>query len=346
VSDTALFRVTPVTLHLAQPFVVAHGASATRVAHWLRLLDDEGWGEGTSPPYYGVQVETLHRYWDSMAHSGRALPGTVDEVAAWVGPTGPAPARAAVDLALHDRLARAAGQPLHALLGLPRPAGRPSAITVSLGDADSAHARALELRPHRVLKIKLGRADDVARVRAVRAAHPDATLYGDANAAWSAEQAVRAIELLAELGLTLIEQPTGADDIRALGFVQARSAIPVIADESFQSATDLDRLAEAGVGGVNVKLMKLGGVSPAVGVLHRARELGLRTLLGCMIETAIGVTAAAHLADLADWIDLDAPLLVADDPFEGLGFDAHGGIVLPERPGIGVVLRSAQGGEP
>jgi L-alanine-DL-glutamate epimerase-like enolase superfamily enzyme len=340
VTDT-LFDVTPITLHLVQPFRVAHGSSETRTAHWVRLRDDTGWGEGTIPPYYGVDPENLRMYWHRAASSGRALPASVEEIADWLDDTGPAPARAALDLAFHDRLGRRARQPLHELLGLPTPVPRPSAVTLGLDSAEDAAARAVALGRHRVLKIKLGRADDLARVRAVRSARPDALLYGDANGAWSPDDAVRALEPLAALGLSLIEQPTPPNDVAALGFVQARSSIPVVADEAFRSMADLELLADEGVGGVNVKLMKLGGIGPSLAALVRARQLGLKTLLGCMIETSLGVTAAAHLAVLADWVDLDAPLLVADDPFDGVSFDAEGNVHVPKRPGIGVVRRGA-----
>ena len=115
--------------------------------------------------------------------------------------------------------------------------------------------------------------------------------------------------------------------------------MPVVADESVQTVADVEQLAAAGVGGINLKLMKVGGLAPCLRMLRRGRELGLRIMLGCMIETSLGVTAMAHLAGLADWFDLDAPLLVANDPFDGLTFDRNAHFHLPDRPGIGALLR-------
>ena len=124
-----------------------------------------------------------------------------------------------------------------------------------------------------------------------------------------------------------------------MGYVQRHVAVPVVADESLQSLADVERLAAAGVRGVNLKLMKLGGLAPGLAVLRRARELGMDVMLGCMVETAVGATAMSHLMGLADWLDLDAPWLVADDPFDGLSYDDAGRVHVPERPGIGVVRR-------
>jgi L-alanine-DL-glutamate epimerase-like enolase superfamily enzyme len=129
------------------------------------------------------------------------------------------------------------------------------------------------------------------------------------------------------------------DDIAGLGYVQAHTAIPVVADESCQSLADVEALAAAGVAGVNLKLQKAGGLGPGVAMARRAKELGLRVMLGCMIETSIGATAMAHLLGLADWVDLDSPLLIANDPFDGIQFDEAGGLHLPDRPGIGVLKR-------
>jgi L-alanine-DL-glutamate epimerase-like enolase superfamily enzyme len=134
----------------------------------------------------------------------------------------------------------------------------------------------------------------------------------------------------------MVEQPVAQDDIAGLGYVQAHIDVPVVADESVQTMADVEQLAAAGVQGINLKLMKIGGLAPCLQMLRRSRELGLRVMLGCMVETSLGVTAMAHLSGLADWIDLDAPLLIANDPFEGLRYD-HADIHVPDRPGIGVV---------
>jgi L-alanine-DL-glutamate epimerase-like enolase superfamily enzyme len=256
-----------------------------------------------------------------------------------VGDQGPAPARAAVDLALHDRIGRQRGLPLHRLLDLPQPQPLPTSFTLSLGEPAEMAEMARAAAAYPVLKLKLGTADDEARVAAVRAARPDARLRVDANAAWPAEEAVRRVAALAPYDLELIEQPVAKEDIEGMGRVQAHTAVPVVADESVQTLADVERLAAAGVAGVNLKLMKTGGLAPCLAMLRRARELGLRVMLGCMVETSLGATAMAHLAGLADWLDLDAPLLIANDPFQGIWFDQQAGVHLPEGAGIGVTVR-------
>ncbi len=339
----------PITLHFRNPFRVSYGASETRRAHWLRLSADEGWGEGTIPPYYGISDESMAAVWAAAARRDDPLPDDPAAIAAWLAadPTiaaGPAPARAALDLALHDRLGRRAGRPLHALLGLPAPRPLPTSFTLGIDEPETMARQAAELTGSTVIKLKLGGADggDVARVAAVRAARPDATLYVDANAAWTADEAIAQIDRMLAHGVSLVEQPTAKGDFAGMGRVQAACAVPVVADESLQTVADVDRLAAAGVRGVNLKLMKLGGLGPGLAALRRARELGLGVMLGCMIETALGATAMAHLMGLADWLDLDSPWLVADDPFDGLTYDDAGRVHVPDRPGIGVIRKEVR----
>ena len=332
----------PITLQLRNPFRISHGTSETRTANWLRLVDDEGWGEGTIPPYYGVTTESMAAYWASAA--GRAAPWPDDpaDIPTCVGNDGPAPARAALDLALHDRLGRRSGQPLHALLGLPAPRPLPTSFTLAIDDPAAMGQSAAALTGCSVIKLKLGGADgqDVARVAAVRAARPDVTLYVDANAGWTPDEAIDAVGRMVDLGVTLIEQPVAKGDHAGMGRVQAQCPVPVVADESLQTIEDVDRLAAAGVRGINLKLMKVGGLAPGLAIVRRARELGLGIMLGCMVETSVGATAMAHLMGLADWLDLDAPWLVANDPFDGLTYDDAGRVHMPDRPGIGVVRRA------
>jgi L-alanine-DL-glutamate epimerase-like enolase superfamily enzyme len=333
----------PVVLRLRHAFRVSYGVSETRTAFWLRLAGDAGWGEGTTPPYYGIADASMIALWEEAATRTRPLPDDPADIPAWVGEDGPAPARCALDLALHDRIGRQRNAALYQVLRLPKPPVLPTSYTISIGEpADMAQlARSAAAFP--ILKVKLGTDDDERRLAAVRHARPDARLRVDANAAWSPNDAVRHVQALEPFGLELIEQPVAKDDVEGMGFVQAHTGVPVVADESVQSLADVERLAAVGVAGINLKLMKVGGLAPALLILRRARELGMRVLLGCMVETAIGVTAMLHLASLADWLDLDAPLLVADDPFAGATYDLEAGMHLPERPGIGVRLRGRAG---
>lgn len=336
------FTWQPLTLHLRNPFRLSYGVSETRRSFWLRLADDAGWGEAAIPPYYGISDDAMIAYWAEMQlrHAAQpALPDDPETVATWVGTAGPAPARCALDLALHDRIARLRGVALWRLLGLPAPVDLPTSFTIAIAEPAEMARLAAEAACYPILKIKLGSDDDAARLAAVRAARPDAILRVDANAGWLPEEAVVRLDELAGLGLEMVEQPVGKHDIAGLGYVQAHTDLPIIADESVQTLADVEALAAAGVRGINLKLQKVGGLGPGVAMLRRAKALGLKVMLGCMIETSIGATAMAHLAGLADWLDLDAPLLIADDPFEGLRFGAGARVRGPERVGIGVRLR-------
>jgi L-Ala-D/L-Glu epimerase len=156
---------------------------------------------------------------------------------------------------------------------------------------------------------------------------------------WTYAEALDRIEKLLPYDLEMIEQPLSRDSIEEMGQLQKMCSIPIVADESVQTMQDIERLAAAGVQGINLKLMKVGGLSPGVAMLKRAEQLGLRIMLGCMVETSLGTTAMGHLSGVAEWIDLDAPLLVSNDPFEGISYDMHANIHVPSRPGIGVVER-------
>jgi L-alanine-DL-glutamate epimerase-like enolase superfamily enzyme len=326
------------TLKLRNPFRVSYGASETRDAFWVRLAGDAGWGEGTIPPYYGIAEEEMTACWAAAAARRDQLPEEPDQIAAWVGAQGPAPARCALDLALHDRMARRRGLPLYQLLNLPRPEQLETSYTLSIGTPAKVAEQAVAAARYPILKLKLGGDADLETVAAVRQARPDARLLADVNGGWTVDQAIAMGKALRRFRLELIEQPVAAHDLEGLGAVQTQIDLPVVADESLQTPADLARLAALGVRGVNLKLMKIGGIAPALAMLTQARQLGMQIMLGSMIETSLGVTAVAHLAGLADWLDLDAPLLLANDPFEGALYDGPR-IALPDRPGIGVRRR-------
>lgn len=333
------FTTEKITLHLRNPFHLSYGVSDTRDAFILRLTDGSGIGEGTIPPYYRVDPGAMLAAWERLAQQAHQLPDDPAEIADWVGVEGPAAARCAVELALFDRIGRLRGLPLWALLGLPEPQPLATSFTIS-GAADELARQAQEASHFGIIKLKLGSGDDVARVAAARAARPDARLFVDANAGWSRAEALRLVEELAPFNLELIEQPVDKDDIDGMGMVQAATKIPVVADESAQSLAQVERLAAVGVQGVNLKLMKLGGLTTAIAVARFARQHGMRVMLGSMIETSVGATAMAHMIGLAEWLDLDSPLLISNDPFEGLRYDANGQITLPDRAGIGAVERT------
>lgn len=334
---SALLTWEKIVLNLRNPFRLSYGVSETREIYWMKLDGGEGWGESAIPPYYKVDAGAMTSYWERMVRTKRRPPENLAEVEAWIGSDGPAPARCAVDLAVCDRIGRKAGLPLYALFGLPKPQPQPTSFTIAIDTPEEMARMAAEIAAYPVIKVKLGSEDDLTRLKAIRAARPDARLRVDANAGWSRNKAAELLPLLEPLGLEMIEQPVVKEDIGGLGWLQKQTSIPIVADESVQSEEDVRRLAAAGVAGINLKLMKLGGLIPTLKILHLAQELGLRIMLGCMIETSIGTTAMAHLSGAAEWLDLDAPLLISNDPFKGLEYDEHANLLVPDRPGIGIL---------
>jgi L-alanine-DL-glutamate epimerase-like enolase superfamily enzyme len=339
--------IEPLCLRLRQPFVIAHGASTTRDNVLVRVREGgvEGIGEAAAGPYLGESHAGIVEYLDALARSAPELDPLALAHAIDALPPGSAAARAAVDIALHDAFGKALGQPLYRLLGLDPRRCPPSSFTIAIGTPEQM-AAAARAAPLPVLKLKLGGASDdsggdrdadLARVDAVRAASA-LPIRVDANAGWSRERAERLLPRLAERGVELCEQPLAAGDLdglRALARLPRRP--PIFADEGIRSSADI--VAHAGlVDGVVVKLAKSGGIRGALRDIALARALGLDVLLSCMIESSLAVTAAAHLAPLCRHVDLDGPLLIENDPFEGV-LHREGRLVLSERPGLGLVTR-------
>jgi L-alanine-DL-glutamate epimerase-like enolase superfamily enzyme len=323
-------------LQLRHTFHIAHGASATRHNVLLRLGD--GLGEAAPVAYHGesaaLVAEALERWRPEI--EGLDDPAGI----AWLMGRieGSRAARAAVDIALHDALGKRLGSSLSRMLGLAGLPLPPTSFTIAITAPDELVARVQAAAAYPILKVKLGTDRDLAIVRTIRETAPRAIIRVDANAAWTVTQALELIPQLAELGVELVEQPLAVDDIAGMRTLKrARLPLPIVADESVKAPSDIVRLADA-VDGVNVKLMKTGGIRGALAAIETARSCGLRIMLGCMIETSVGATAAAHLAGLAEWVDLDGPLLIADDPFVGLSFTGAA-MTLPAGPGLGVTER-------
>jgi L-alanine-DL-glutamate epimerase-like enolase superfamily enzyme len=201
-------------------------------------------------------------------------------------------------------------------------------------DEMARRARAAEVP---ILKLKMGGVDDEACVEAVRGV-TNATLRLDANGGWSREEAARLIPRLARFKIELVEQPLAVADRDGFAWLRAQQiGVPIFADESVSTVEGVDALAQ-GVDGIVIKLRKFGGIRPALAAIERARTLGLRTMMGCMVESSLAVTAAAHLALRCDLADLDAPLLIRNDPFSGLTYRGSA-VQLPSGAGIGAVPR-------
>jgi len=303
---------------------------------------DAGVGEAAAVPYHGETPEGIIQYLRGIQLAHVADPLQLEDLIAAL-PTGSAAARAALDMALHDAWGQALGQPLYRLWGLNPARIPPSSFTIPLGPLEHLSERVREA-DGAILKLKLGgqadgaRGDiDAERVSALRALST-APLRVDVNGGWTRERAERLLPLLAELGVEFVEQPLPAGDREGLERLsRLRERPPIFVDESIKSSADV--LAHRGlVEGVVIKLAKSGGIRGAREQIHLARALGLEVMLGCMIESSVAVTAAAHLAPLAQYVDLDGPLLIENDPFQGVHYE-RGRLRLPEGAGLGLSPR-------
>jgi L-Ala-D/L-Glu epimerase len=319
-----------VSLALAEEFGIARGSRTQTEVVQVELSHDGLVGRGEAAPVYyrGETVATASEYLSSLRLTDD--PFALEEN---LSTPGDAAGRAALDAALHDWVGRRLGVPVWRLLGLPRSAPVTS-YTLGIDTLDGTRDRARRAAAFRALKVKVGGAEDLARLEAVRA-ETDAPLRVDANEGWTLSQARELVPALVELGVDLIEQPFPAADLesfRALRELSPRP--PVIVDEGCQDLGDVAGVA-AYADGINIKLAKSGGLREAVRMVHAARALGLRVMIGCMVESQLGVAPAAQIASLAEWVDLDGHLLLAEEPFRGLQLED--GCVLPSHgPGLGV----------
>ena len=327
----------PISLNLETPFRIAHGTSLARHNVLVRITSGDHYGLGEAAP-----VRQHHESQDGVLAYLADLPPLdgspfhLEEILSAL-PQGSQSARAAIDIALHDLIGKQLGIPLYRLFGLNPGSAPPTSMTVSIGTEQEVQGWARNAAERfSILKLKLGQERSLELVRAVRAV-TDARLVADANCAWTVEQAKSLIPAMADLGLEWIEQPLPEEDLDGLRQIREFSPLPIFADEPVRTARDIPRLAGC-VDGVNIKLMKAGGLREAMRMIAVARAHGLQVMLGCMIETSVGITAAAHLAPLVDWADLDGNQTVINDPFTGVRVK-DGRLVLPDGPGLGVEPR-------
>jgi L-alanine-DL-glutamate epimerase-like enolase superfamily enzyme len=339
------------TLALREPFVIArseHGSGRTSTTVVVELHDERfpdllGVGEGYPDRFYGETPGTMQAVFplllEAVAEPDLNPHGLADAAAAMdAAITHHGAAKCALDIALHDLAAKAAGLPLHGFLGLSADIP-PTDFTIGIDRPEIVAERATRAAHFPALKIKVGGPADLQTLEAVRAVY-SGPIRVDANTGWAPDDALALLPDLERLGVELIEQPFPAHRLDQLRWLQERSALPIVADESAVAFDALEGLVGV-VAGVNVKLAKCGGVGPARRMLGRARELGLRTFLGCMEETSVGIAASAAVASLADWVDLDGNLLLDADPFEGLELGPDCRWRLGEGPGLGVSRRPA-----
>ncbi len=321
-------------LPLEEPFVIARETMTEAEVVWVEIEHEgeRGFGEAAPIDRYEESAESALAYVDDLAGSLGDDPFAIDEIFARL-PEREYAARAAIDAALYDLCGKLTGLPVWRFLGLRR-AGPPTSWTIGLGSPDEMARKAEQATDFKSLKLKLGGRDgqDVERVQAVRSVWPG-QLRVDVNEYWTLDEALESIPQLEELGVDYVEQPLPAGDPAGVE-LKERSPLPIYVDEDCHTLDDVAGCAPRSHG-INIKLAKSGGIREAIRMAHAARALGLGVMLGCMVESGLGIAAGASIASLCDHVDLDGNLLIAEDPWPGV--ELVDGVQLPsESPGLGV----------
>jgi L-alanine-DL-glutamate epimerase-like enolase superfamily enzyme len=328
-------------LRTRHPFIIARGGQSDYKTVWVRLTDgdgNEGWGEAAPNKFYGETSETVMQVLQTYAQHLPADPFDLDETDRRLETAlkGNPSARAAISAAMHDLVGKRLGVPVYKLWGLDPARAPMSTFTIGIDTADRIRMKVLEAAEYPILKVKLGSDRDLEILQTIRDA-TDREIRVDANAGWTVKQTLRMLPVLEEFGVTVLEQPLVPTDLDGLGIIRRAATIPLIADESCRTAGDIPGLVGR-VDGINIKLAKCGSLREAIRMIAIARAHHLMVMVGCMIESSLAITAAAHFTPLVDIVDLDGAALLSQDPFVGATI-AGGQLRLPTGPGLGVTPR-------
>ena len=333
-------RFYPYELQLQHTFTVSSYSRKTTpdVQVEIDYQGYTGYGEASMPPYLGQSVESVTAFLQKVDLSQFADPFCLEDILEYVDSLSPgdSAAKAAVDIALHDLVGKLLGAPWYRIWGY-NPAKAPSTtFTIGIDTPEVVREKTLEcVDRFNILKVKVGTASDKEMITTIRSV-TDLPIAVDANQGWTdRSQALEMIHWLKEHGIVMVEQPLPVDRYDDLAWLREKSPLPVYGDESIQGLHDVRR-AVGLFDGINIKLMKCGGLRNAHKMVDLARGLGLKVMLGCMTETSCAVSAAAQLSPAVDFADLDGNLLITNDLFDGVGLH-EGRLVLPDRPGIGLV---------
>ncbi|MEH2138451.1 dipeptide epimerase [Nostoc sp.] len=335
------------TVNKRFPLTISRGTTAQTTNVWVRISDDgiEGWGEA-SPFGVGNHRQSTDTIKDSLDQIVPLLQAfsplqrqQIEQVL--IQNQIPSAARAALDMAMHDWLGKRVELPLWQIWGLDRNQIVPTSVTIGINSPEGARARArdwLQFTDVRLFKVKLGSPDgidaDQKMLLAVREEAPEIELFVDANGGWSLEDAIAMCNWLSNLGIKYVEQPLPRGQEKSLAKLKEHSPLPIFVDESCFTSSDIPELANY-VDGINIKLMKSGGLTEAMRMVHTARAYRLQVMFGCYSDSSLANTAALQLAPLADYLDLDSHLNLIDDPFTG-ALLKEGRVLLNDLPGLGV----------
>jgi L-alanine-DL-glutamate epimerase-like enolase superfamily enzyme len=335
---------TPFSLEFKYPFGIAHGTRTHTAVVYVKLENEGlyGYGEAALPPYL---PETQNSVIDFLKKASKILaayklPYSIEEITTAVDiiAEGNTAAKASIDIALHDLLGKLQNKPVYELLNLKKPQPKNTSVTISIGDLNLIPQKLEELSGFSVLKVKLGSGNDKEIIDRIRK-NTDRPIVVDVNQGWTDKNsALEMIQWLNTQNVLFVEQPLDKNNSEDMAWLTERSPIPTIADESMQRLTDMDKIA-ASFSGINLKLMKCGGLFEAGKIISFAKEKGLKINIGCMSESSCGISAAAHLMGEADWIDLDGPLLIKNNPFTGINF-TNGKLELTDTFGTGAQLKN------
>ncbi len=333
-------QTTTMSLKLTEPFRISRGVQnyAQRVVVSITAEGQTGIGEAAPSTFYGETQETVLACMPTYAEQLGDDPFALEDILTSLEKTirRNAAARAAIDMAFYDLVGKLLGVPVYKLLGLNAAKTPQTSFTIGLDTPAEMARKARQAEDFPILKVKLGSRQDLDCIKAIRDVS-NATIRVDANAGWTVKEALKLIEALQPYQIELVEQPLPPTDLEGLRLLREHSDIPIFADESCVTVEDIPRMAGC-VDGVNVKLMKCGGLRQALKMIHTARAHHLQIMLGCMIESSLAITAAAHLSPLVDHADLDGHLLIDNDPYQGVRVEA-GKLILPSEPGLGVAPR-------
>lgn len=328
----------PFELQLKHPFTIAKFSRSSTPVMLLQIEYEgyTGYGEASMVPYMGESIETASQFLAKLDLSWLKMPFNFDEIITYLDSIAPGNPniKAGIDIALHDLEGKIENKPCYRSFGSD-PANMPAtSYTLGIDTAEVLIRKIKEGEGCHIIKVKLGRDNDQELINTIRSA-TDKPLYVDANQGWKdKQQGLDMVFWLHEQGVVLIEQPMAKDDIDSNAWITERSPIPIIGDESVQRYSDVEK-AMGVYHGINMKLMKSAGMHEGYRMIMKAKELGLKTLIGCMSETSCGTLAAAALAPLCDWADLDGPFLTSNNPFLDPPF-VNGRWVLTEDAGLGL----------
>tara|TARA_R110000796_G_scaffold35017_3_gene90083 strand:- start:50923 stop:51933 length:1011 start_codon:yes stop_codon:yes gene_type:complete len=304
----------------------------------LSLNGQTGYGEATSNPYYNITVESMMAEISAIENEIKTFNFSKPELfhAFLVGKGLSNFAICALDLAAHDLYGKLAGKPLYEIWGTTLDKIPTTNYTIGIASIEKMVEKMQET-PWPIYKIKLGTDDDVTIVKELRK-HSDAIFRIDANCAWSAQETIHNAPLLKDLGVEFLEQPLKADDWKGMEEVMHKSILPVIADESCIVESDVEKCG-LHYSGINIKLTKCGGLTPALRMIKKAKEMGLKVMVGCMTESTVGISAIAQLLPQLDYVDMDGPLLLKEDIADGVIIKKDAQLIFPSIGGTGVTLR-------